>query len=167
MQVYCGTISSCRGSSSSSVCDATGSNRWRLVLSPVHAFLSSSLSPPLSSPLSSLVAFSVRSFCVSGVIGSVPFGLNGLGPHTGGFSADGSFLSSLCILLFIYHLITLRPDLAFNLLVACVLCVSSVIGSVPFGLNGLGPHIGGFSTDGSFLSTPIHLPYTLFHPLLI
>ena len=52
-------------------------------------------------------------------------------------------LSSLfLILLFIYHLITLRPDLAFNLLVACVLCMSSVIGSVPFGLNGLGPHIG-------------------------
>ena len=95
-----------------------------------------------------------------------------LGPHTGGFSTDGSFLSSLCILLFIYHLITLRPDLAFNLLVACVLCVSSVIGSVPFGLNGLGPHIGGFSTDGSFLSTPIHLPHSappawLFPPTCI
>ena len=74
--------------------------------------------------------------------------------------------------LFIYHLITLRPDLAFNLLVACVLCVSSVIGSVPFGLNGLGPHIGGFSTDGSFLSTPIHLPHSappawLFPPTCI
>jgi hypothetical protein len=64
--------------------------------------------------------------------------------------------------LFIYHLITLRPDLAFAccLRALCEQCMSGVTWSVPFGLNGLGPHIGGFSTDGSFLSTPIHLPHS-------
>ena len=51
--------------------------RCHLVLCPVHAFLSPSRSLfSLPSPLSPLVTSSVRSVCVSGVIGSVPFGLN-------------------------------------------------------------------------------------------
>ena len=108
----CGMISSCRGSSSSSVCDATGSNRWRLVLSPVDAFLPSSLSPPLSSPLSSLVAFSVRYFCASGVIWSVLFGVNATR------SAHRWLLHRWLSVLFSFRSLPLSPPSLFNLALA-------------------------------------------------
>jgi hypothetical protein len=67
----CDMISSCRGSSSQGRTDGAGSNRWRLVICSLRASL-----PSLLSLLSSLVAFSVRSFRVSGVIWSIPFGVN-------------------------------------------------------------------------------------------
>ena len=71
-----------------------------------------SLPSPLSSPLSSLVAFSVGSFCVSGVIWSVPFEANATR------SAHRWLLHRWLSVLFSFRSLPLSPPSLFNLALA-------------------------------------------------
>ena len=74
--------------------------------------LSSPFLSPLSSPLSSLVAFSVGSFCVSGVIWSVPFEANATR------SAHRWLLHRWLSVLFSFRSLPLSPPSLFNLALA-------------------------------------------------